>query len=204
MAKKRNGRGNDLRRMLAVEAARLMAEHGIRDFLQAKRKAAARFGVSERDGGFPTNQEIDDALLEHRRLFEADSHPGELRKLRKAARQAMLMFAGFQPRLVGSVLRGDAGKHSDVQLHLFADSPERVVMHLLERNIPFEDMERRFRHVNGDVLSVPAYRFVAGDVGVEAAVFAANDIRQAPASPLDGKPMRRASLAELDVLLQET
>ena len=42
-------RGDNLRRALAQEAARIMAEHGIRDFLVAKRKAAERFGVSDGD-----------------------------------------------------------------------------------------------------------------------------------------------------------
>ncbi|MBV8307804.1 MAG: hypothetical protein JO274_10025, partial [Gammaproteobacteria bacterium] len=44
---KRNPRGENLRRALAQEAARIMAEHGIRDFLVAKRKAAERFGVAD-------------------------------------------------------------------------------------------------------------------------------------------------------------
>ena len=40
-------RSENLRRALAQEAARIMAEHGIRDFLIAKRKAAERMGVSD-------------------------------------------------------------------------------------------------------------------------------------------------------------
>lgn len=202
MARQR-GRNDDMRRLLAQEAARLMAEHGIRDFRLAKRKAAERYGISEREGFSPTNQEIDAAIGEYRRIFQSDTHPGELRQLREAARQAMLLFRDFQPRLVGSVLRGDAGRHSDVQLHLFADTPERVVMHLLDRNIPFESTERRFRNTNGDYEFVPAYRFVAGDIAIEACVFGLADIRQSPASPVDGRPMKRASLGELEALLED-
>lgn len=204
MGKHRWGRGGELRRSLANEAARLIAEDSVPDFLQAKRKAALRFGVSERDGGFPTNQEIEAALFEYRRLFQADSHPQELHRLREAARQAMLLFGEFQPRLVGSVLRGDAGRHSNVQIHLFVDAPERVVMHLLERDIPFDETERRFRQVSGDPFAVPAYRFMAGNVTLELAVFPPDGIRQAPASPVDGKPMKRASLAEVETLLSES
>ena len=47
MAKKFSQRAEDLRRALAQEAARIMAEHGIADFLQAKRKAADRLGVND-------------------------------------------------------------------------------------------------------------------------------------------------------------
>ena len=45
--KKLPPRAENLRRALAQEAARIMSEHGIRDFLTAKRKAAERFGVTE-------------------------------------------------------------------------------------------------------------------------------------------------------------
>lgn len=201
MGKNRGSRGNDMRRLLANEAARLIAEDGIGDYLQAKRKAALRFGVSERDGGFPNNQEIEAALAEYQRLFHAERHPQELRELRVAARQAMLLFNDYAPRLVGPVLNGNASKHSGVQLHLFADAPERVVMHLFDRDIPFETTDRRFRQTSGQVQEFPAYRFIAGDITIELVVFPADAIRQSPASPVDGKPMRRANLAEVEALL---
>ena len=52
-------RSDNLRRALAQEAARIMAEHGIQDFRIAKRKAAERFGVTERRV-LPRNTEIED------------------------------------------------------------------------------------------------------------------------------------------------
>lgn len=201
MGKHRWGRGGDLRRSLAVEAARLIAEEGIRDYLKAKRKAALRFGVSERDGGFPTNREIEEAVGEYQRLFQSETQPRKLRELREAARQAMLLFREFEPRLVGPVLAGNAGEHAVVQLHLFADAPERVVLHMIDREIPFETSEKRFKYTNGQFEEVPSYRFVAGDVPIEAAVFSGVGVRQSPASPVDGKPMQRANLAEVEGLL---
>jgi hypothetical protein len=71
--KKLPPRAENLRRALAQEAARVMAEHGIRDFLFAKRKAAERFGVV--DGSvLPRNTEIEEALQEYQRLFGGDAH----------------------------------------------------------------------------------------------------------------------------------
>lgn len=203
MGRHRWGRGDDMRRLLAYEAARLIAEDGVRDYLQAKRKAALRFGVSERDGGFPTNQEIEAAVMEYQRLFQADRQPHELRALRSAALQAMRLFSDFQPRLVGPVLHGNASRHSGVQLHLFADAPERIVMHLIDREIPFETTDRRFRMMSGTQQDFPAYRFIAGDVAIEAVVFPSEGLRQPPASPLDGRPMKRAGVAEVESLLDE-
>ena len=54
-------RTRERRHRLANEAARLMAEGGIRDFHQAKLKAAARLGIHD-DASLPRNREIEDAL----------------------------------------------------------------------------------------------------------------------------------------------
>ena len=97
----------NLRRALAQEAARVMAEHGVRDFLFAKRKAAERFGVV--DGSvLPRNTEIEEALAEYQRLFGGDDHVESLLAQRLAAVEAMRWLREFQPRLVGPVLHGTA------------------------------------------------------------------------------------------------
>ena len=49
------------RHRLAHEAARLMAEGGIRDYHQAKLKAASRLGIHD-DASLPRNTEIEDAF----------------------------------------------------------------------------------------------------------------------------------------------
>jgi hypothetical protein len=51
------------------------------------------------------------------------------------------------------------------------------------------------------IVPYPALRFVAGRQAVDAVVFPLDGIRQAPCSPVDGKPMRRASVAEVEALL---
>jgi len=195
------GSGRDRDRMLlAQEAARIMAQEGVRDFGLAKRKAAQRLNLPL-NGRMPKNTEIDAALREYQRLFMAEDQPRRLQQLRESALQAMEFFARFDPRLTGSVLRGTAGAHSGVTLHLFADTPEDVVLFLMEQQIPFTDSERRFR-VNGTAHdSFPSYQFTAGDVDIELVVFPTNSSRQAPWSPLDGKPMQRADLNTVRCLL---
>ena len=54
-------RTRERRQRLAHEAARLMAEGGIRDYHQAKLKAAQRLGIHD-DASLPRNREIEDAL----------------------------------------------------------------------------------------------------------------------------------------------
>ena len=200
MPKRLSVRGEHLRHAIAQEAARIMAEHGIRDFLAAKRKAAERFGVT--DGAvLPKNTEIEMALVEYQRLFGADSHAESLQAQRNAALQAMRQLSGFEPRLVGSVLSGTATEHADVQLHLFAERPESVTMWLMDQGIRHEVTARRVKMNAERVLEYPALRFEVADHPIEVTVFPTDGIRQAPVSPVDGRPMRRADVADLEALL---
>jgi hypothetical protein len=192
---------NDLRVVIAQEAARTIAEDGVRDYQLAKRKAAARLGVRDLHGNLPSNTEIEAALEERQRLFGGSAHDAGLAKLRRAALEAMRLFAAFEPRLVGPVLAGTATEHDAVQLHLFCDTPERVSIMLLELGIPHEELERRIKRVGGDFVGVPSFRFVAGEVAVEAVVFAYDGLREPPASLIDGRPMRRANAREVEELL---
>src|SRR5580698_156002 len=176
MAKRLGVRGEHLRHALAQEAARVMAEHGIRDFLVAKRKAAERFGVT--DGAvLPKNTEIEMALVEYQRLFGADSHAESLQAQRNAALQAMRQLSGFEPRLVGSVLSGTATEHSDVQLHLFAERPESVTMWLMDQGIRHEVTARRVKMNAERVLEYPALRFEVADHPIEVTVLPADAAR---------------------------
>ncbi len=193
----------DVRRrtLLAQECARIMAEEGIRDFLGAKRKAAQRLGVDSRSA-MPNNVEIEAALREYQRLFHGDRQPQRLQRLRETALEAMRFFARFRPRLVGPVLAGTAGPAATVDLHLFADTPEDVALFLMGSEIPFESGERRFRLGSGEHASYPSYAFVAGEAAVGLTVFPPEAEREAPRSPVDGRPMHRAGLREVEALLR--
>ncbi len=199
---KRSVRGDMLRLALAREAARLMIEHGLEDFLAAKRKAAERMGVTDR-AVLPRNTEIEAAMAEHQRLFGAEEHATELDALRRSAVQAMRLLSDFAPRLVGPVLSGTATAHNDILLHLFADTPESVAVQLMERGIPHEVAQRRIKVQRDESVAFPAVRFRAGGHGIEATIFPTDGIRQAPFGPVDGRPMKRATLPELEAMLRD-
>ena len=200
MSKKSNPRADHLRRALAQEAARLMAEQGIDDFLLAKRKAAERLGAAD-ISVLPRNTEIEAALAEYHRLFDNHTHTAALTELRRTALKTMALFEGFEPRLVGPVLSGTASAHSEINLHVFADRAESVSLRLLERDIPHQSAERRLRYDPDRIVPYPAFRFVAGHQPIDVVVFPVDGIRQAPSSPVDGKPMRRGDAAEVRSLL---
>lgn len=200
MARRRNARPDHRRLGIAHEAARIMREQGIRDFLLAKRKAAQRLGISDR-AALPRNDEIADALAEQQRLFGGDDYHDRLRELRELALEALQLFQGFEPRVVGGVLTGAVTHNSVIGLHLFADSPEAVAYRLMEHGVPYEVVDRRVRYTPDRQVLMPAYRFVAGDVQVEATVFPLAGLRQPPSCPVEGGPMRRARGPELEALL---
>jgi hypothetical protein len=197
-------RGDNLRRALAQEAARIMAEHGIRDFLIAKRKAAERLGVVDGVALLPRNSEIESALAEYQRLFGGESHLMTLQAQRRAALSAMRYLREFEPRLVGAVLAGTATLHSEVQLHLFAEPAESVTLKLLDEGIRHEVTEKRVRFNAEHVRAFPGVRFEMEEQSIEATVFPTDGIRQAPVSPVDGRPMRRASAFEVEALLESS
>jgi hypothetical protein len=184
--------GNDrARKMLAQEAARIIVEQGIEDYRLAKTKAAERLGLGGR-GSLPRNSEIEHAVGEHLKIFGRQSHIDLLRVLREAALSAMELLAPFTPRLVGPVLHGTAAGNSAVNLHVFSDSAELVAERLEESSVQYRTYERRLKSRRDRAETFAGFRFMHDNSSIEATVFPVNGMRQAPISPVNGKPMRRA------------
>jgi len=190
------------RQILAQEAARIIVDQGIEDYRLAKLKAAERLGMRGR-GSLPGNAEIEKAVSEHLQLFGRDLHVDLLRVLRRAALSAMEVLAPFTPRLVGPVLHGTASAHSPVNLHVFVDDVELVAFRLQESSVPYRPFERRLKSRRDRVESFAAFRFAQGESDIEATVFPFDGVRQAPISPVDGKPMRRADKSAILKLLED-
>ncbi|GAB2501293.1 hypothetical protein [Lysobacter humi (ex Lee et al. 2017)] len=189
------------RERLAGEAARLMAESGIADYHQAKLKAAERLGIFD-DASLPRNTEIEAALRQYQRLFRRDA-AGELQRRREAALEAMRFFRAFDPRLVGPVLEGTADARSPVTLHLHVDDADALVRFFDEHRIPAQSRSRRLRLDRHRDDEFPAWIFSADDLPFDVTVLPHDVLRQAPLSPVDEKPMRRASASQLRQLMAE-
>ena len=197
-----NGRPSfeGLRERLAQESARLMIEHGIADFGLAKRKAAERFAVRAA-GALPTNAEIEQCLAERQRIFEPLAHAARIEELRRAAQHVMDLLAAFEPRLAGPVLAGTATINTAIELHVFSATPEAVADALAQAGAIFGACERRMRYGSGEVATIPGFAFALVAQSVVVLVFGENGVREAPLSPVDGRPMQRASRAKLARLL---
>ncbi len=203
MARHNGNEAARARTMVAQEAARIIVNQGIRDYRLAKLKAAERLGFGAR-GTLPGNAEIERAVGEYLQLFAGDDHRDLLLTLRRAALSAMRLLERFEPRLVGPVLAGTADANAAVNLHVFADSPETVSFHLADVGLSPRLYERRLKQRRGRNETYSGYQFRYSQASIEATVFPFDGLRQAPISPIDGKPMRRADDKALRELIQSS
>ena len=183
-----------LRLRIADEAAKIIADEDVADYQAAKQKACRRMGFSEKTP-LPRNAEVEQALLERQSLFASEQHSEVLEHLRRTAVSVMQFLQAFDPYLVGSVLKGTANHYSDIQLHLFHEDQKSVAIHLINNEIVYQSIERRQHKEQPD--GVPGFSFDWQGVPIEVLVFPLNGIRVAPPSPIDGKPIRRASIQKV-------
>lgn len=195
-------RTRERRQHLAFEAAKLMAEGGARDYLQAKLKAAQRLGIFD-DASLPRNREIEEALREYQRLFLGSDQAQDVRRRREAALRALEFFREFEPRLVGPVLEGTADANAAVALHVHSDDADAVPRWLDDHGVPAQSRSRHLRLDREREGDFPVWLFAAEDLSFDITVLPADVLRQAPLSAIDGKPLRRASATQLRALLTD-
>mgnify|MGYP001815040460 FL=1 len=190
------------RRIIAAEAARIMATQAQSNFRIAKMKAAERLGADMRMA-LPSNAEVEQALRAYQGFYGGQRHIRHLNAMRTTALRVMRKLECFSPRLVGPVLEGTADEHSRLTLHVFNDPPDAVVIHLLDNGIAFHHEQRKIRWHDGSYRQLPLLVFDADNIDVELVLFDGIDLRQAPLSPVDGRPQKRASLSEVECLLDQ-
>ena len=190
-----------LRARIAAVAARFIAQDGA-DYAAAKRKAATQvLGDAPLAANvLPDNAAIEEEVLRYQALFQADTQPARLLRLRTIALQVMDALVDFKPYLTGPVLTGSAGEHDDITLQLFADSAKEVQIFLLDKKVDFELSETpHFKGARFD--PVETVSFMWHKEGVHAELYELNDLRGA-LKPREGK-LVRADAAALRALMEQ-
>ncbi|MCQ8897005.1 hypothetical protein NQT62_11230 [Limnobacter humi] len=133
---------DDLRREIAMAAARLIAEDGL-DYGSACNQAVRSVAGRERlaRDRIPSHAEIQDEVRAYQALFLADTQPGELRDLREITLQLMHKLAHFEPIVYGALVNGTGSAHSDIHLLVFSDDEKEVDYWLLNQNMAFDACE---------------------------------------------------------------
>lgn len=186
-----------VREEIAIAAARMIAEDGL-DYSTAKRKAARQVIGETRVAGewLPDNDQIEEEIREYQSLFQGDSQPILLRRMRKIALEWMQRLAPFNPYLTGAVLGGTAGEHSDVHLQVFCDDAKEVAIYLLNANIQYDVSETRHFAGRGTIETLsflwrsPNEGRDAEPVGIHVALYDTDDLRGAVRADARGRQAR--------------
>ncbi|MFV2066853.1 MAG: HD domain-containing protein [Pirellulales bacterium] len=190
-----------MRRQIAWDAARLMYERSETEYYRAKMKAARRVAIGwVKPADLPSNAEIRDQIELLARMHERDQRDVGLREMRLEALQMMRILRRYRPRLVGSVLTGHVRQGSDIDLHVFADSAEGVTT-LLDAEGMIYDVERK-RVLKEGEHRLYTHVHIRDRYLFELTLYASDRLHQVPKSSITGRPMERASIAQLEQLLE--
>ncbi len=185
----------------------MIAEDGL-DYATAKRKAARQVAGETRIEGtwLPDNDQIEEEIREYQALFQSDSQPAVLRRLREIALEWMQRLEAFNPFLTGAVLNGTAGEHSDIHLQIFCDNAKDVAIWLLNANVQYDVSETRHFAARGFVETLSfMWRPSRSEepVGIHVALYNTDDLRGAVRADARGR-LPRASAQALQALIDES
>ncbi len=190
-----------LRQAIALEAARLMYERVESEYYTAKRKAAKRLcrqGVKPQD--LPSNCEIREQIQAFARIHEGNNRTEHLREMRLEALRLMRSLRAFRPRLIGSVMTGHVRKGSDIDIHVFSDSAG-LITHLLESEGYQFDVERK-QIVKFQEARIFTHIHIHDRFNYELTVYPEEKAHYVFKSSITGKPIERASIRELEELIE--
>lgn len=190
-----------LRQAIAHEAARLMYERVESEYFTAKMKAAKRLCRDRcKPEDLPSNAEIRQLIQSFVFLHEGDQRNHNLKAMRLAALNFMRTLRRFKPRLIGSVLTGHTRSGSDIDIHVFADSPTVITdtldldgfQYQLERKLVRKAGENRtFTHIH-----------VFDQFEFELTLYPEDQAHVVLRSSITGGPIERASIRELEILME--
>ncbi len=183
-----------LRDRLALEAAKIIATEGVRDYKTAKRKASERLGNSYY-GSLPSNIEIERAIFSYHNTYTLN-HDLLLTELRSVALIVMQWLEQYSPYLVGPVLEGTANQTSPITIHISSDMLESIIDVLQQQEFnPAMDECRLI--INGETAYIPTLKFNFEACEIEVIVFNLRQQFQNPKSRSRNKSMRKISYKSL-------
>lgn len=191
-----------LRRQIARRAAQLMYARDEKEYFTAKRKAAREFGVGPRTRptDLPSNREIRDEIDLLAGFFEGDSRRERLTEMRIEALRIMRPLARFHPHLIGSVQTGHIRQGSDIDIHVFTDSPAELTVALDELGVRYtverkriikRGEERHFTHIH-----------LEGRIPIELTIYPFDKLNYPFKSSITNKTIERSSTEALTALVQ--
>jgi predicted nucleotidyltransferase len=128
---------SDLRRRVAREAAVQLYFGAEKEYKQAKLKAAKLLRVHL----LPTNLEVAVELDKVAEENEGPTRNERLIQMRKEALKIMKLLKEYSPVLIGSVWRGTIRRGSDIDIAVYHDAPEEILMLLKNSGLDVSSTE---------------------------------------------------------------
>lgn len=173
------------------------------EYFTAKRKAARELGIEYkyRPRDLPSNAEIRDEIQLYANLIEGDGRRDKLLDMRIDALRLMRKLRPFHPHLIGSVLTGHVREGSDIDIHVFSDSIAAVTCVLDDERLEYQTQRKRvYKHHEERIFT---HIHVADRFEYELTLYAGDKVNYPFRSSITGKPIERASIAQLEALLRE-
>lgn len=190
-----------MRRQIVFEAARLMYSRQEGEYYRAKLKAAKRICHGwVKPSDLPSNAEIRDELQRMAGLYEGTQRTENLLDMRIDALRMMKLLHKFRPRLIGSTWTGHVRAGSDIDLHVFSNSPAAVTGTLDYEGIVY-DVERKVVRKHGEE-RIYTHVHVEDRFPIELTVYAMDKVNYTFISSITGKPIEGGRLDDLLSLLK--
>ncbi|MGD6807129.1 MAG: nucleotidyltransferase domain-containing protein [Candidatus Bathyarchaeia archaeon] len=114
------------KRRVAREAATLLYFGAEKEYKQAKQRAAQTLGTHFLPSNLEVALELDKVAEEN----EGEKRRERLVEMRREALEVMRLLSAFCPVLIGSVWRGTVKRDSDIDIAVYTDDAEQVLLAL--------------------------------------------------------------------------
>jgi hypothetical protein len=173
------GQIKQARIIIANRAAEIIMEEGITDYQFAKRKAAKYLDYQSSDF-LPSNDEIDSALKEYQKIYQADIDVSLIDKIKIEAIRVMELFKNFNPHLVGQLIDGLIPKYPVLQINLYTDNMKEIEYLLLNNKIEFDLKDKNIsekRTKKKSLRSIPIFKIEGSYFPIELKILDENDFK---------------------------
>ena len=101
---------------IAAKAAEFIMDEGIDDYQYSKKKAVKYLDLGSLDN-LPSNDEIDNALVEYGLIFQNEIDISTILKLKDEALKIMRLFSDFNPFFLSQITEGLVPKYPTININ---------------------------------------------------------------------------------------
>lgn len=185
------------RKQICELAARLVQEDSIRDYQKAKHRACDVLGIRG-DTFLPSNREIEQALIQRRRLFETGPSATGRESLLDTIKDILRILGLYHARLSGLLADGIVLSGMPIEIHAFCNATVLVQNELDWRGIPNWSAEKRYRFTNQTYSIVPLFICELDSNELEISVFGEKELHRLPVCPTNGRACKRIAPDQLE------